>query len=651
MTKRAIPLMAWVIAGLLAISVIPFATTVFQISRNQDGLIDQVQQTHLVSVISTAETLSNYIAQLSNLLVSIGTSPSVIDNDDDASATELLANALLMNESIVAIGLYDDGESRLLRQMAQKKSAADIASAIFERASPKRLQTVTLNNQDYLILRHVNPNAALELLMLVDRAQLQSWLTVPALNDARLGLRDDNNQIIDGQVNDYRLFPESLRSLLDANYVGSAADDFTDDNKTRQVAAFARVADTDWAVISQQVAQKAEIARQAMWQTAVQALVAVFLLSCLLASAAHAKVVRPIRDILKSQRQLLGANSTTASGSEIDQLKQAFTLLETHIRDRRQLKKISLGRYQISDVIASGAMGTVFKGWDPRLERPIAIKTIRIGEQKESFKRDMLVEKLVAEAKLVAKIVHPNIVTIYDAVDTRETAFIAMELVEGISLRDYLKTCKAMAPMQTVALAAGILRGLAEAHTHGIIHRDIKGGNVLLGYSGSIKLSDFGLASIVGSAMSDGGSILGSPGYIAPEVIAGRPYTHASDIFSVGVLLYRCLVGFVPFRGPSVAAILNATTATKATPPMDVNADVPEPLSNAVMSLLIKDPMKRPSSALLVIDTIERALGTHAWQPTFADDSNPPVRAETVLPSTMILPDTLVQKHLRTPDD
>jgi len=131
-------------------------------------------------------------------------------------------------------------------------------------------------------------------------------------------------------------------------------------------------------------------------------------------------------------------------------------------------------------------MGTIFKGWDPRLEREIAIKTIRIGDLVSNFDRNQLVTKLIGEAKMVAKIAHPNIVTIYDAVDSQEIAFIAMELIDGISLDDYLHGGNTILPLQTVALATGLLRGLSEAHERSIIHRDIKPSNVLLGYNGSI---------------------------------------------------------------------------------------------------------------------------------------------------------------------
>jgi len=257
-----------------------------------------------------------------------------------------------------------------------------------------------------------------------------------------------------------------------------------------------------------------------------------------------------------------------------------------------------------------------------------------------------LVAKLISEAKMVAKIAHPNIVTIYDAVDSKEIAFIAMELIDGISLEDYLRGGNTTLPLQTVALATGLLRGLSEAHKRSIIHRDIKPNNVLLGYNGSIKLSDFGIAGLKSQNLTGtSGLVIGSPGYIAPEVISDNKYSEVSDIFAVGVLMYRCLIGYNPFRGPSIKDVLSATRRLTPTPPHEINPEIPESLSNTVMSLLIKDPTKRPNSAAMVAETLEQALGVQKWVPQFF--YNAPSTKESDVTVTAILPDTLTRKLLR----
>jgi serine/threonine-protein kinase len=200
-------------------------------------------------------------------------------------------------------------------------------------------------------------------------------------------------------------------------------------------------------------------------------------------------------------------------------------------------------------------------------------------------------------------------------------------------------------PLQTVALATGLLRGLSEAHERSIIHRDIKPSNVLLGHNGSIKLSDFGIAGLKSQNLTGMSGVIGTPGYIAPEVITGSEYGEVSDIFGVGVVLYRCLVGYPPFRGPSVKDILKATRDQAPTPPHEINPEIPESLSTLVMSLLIKDPLKRPNNAAVVADTLERTLGVQKWVPRFFYDA--PQAQDTIGTGTSILPDTLTQKILR----
>ena len=533
-------------------------------------------------------------------------------------------------------------DAQRLEKIAQKKTIGSLAQSIFQQASDDVLQAITLNDKSYLVIRQPTIDGQHIALMLIDRSKLQELLTVPALNDAVLGLSSGRNEIIDGQVDNYAGFPDNLRALVEARYVGSAADNFVGNNGARQVAAFARVTGTDWIVFSQQPADKAEIARQDMWSAAIRALLAVSLLCALFAFAAHTKIIKPIREMILAQKRLLGADSADTSGSEIDQLRQAFSLLEQQLESKSKPQSVSLGRYQIDDVIASGSMGTIFKGWDPRLEREVAIKTIKIGELEGNFDRHDLVAKLVKEAKIVAKIIHPNIVTVYDAVDAQEIAFIAMELIDGISLDDYLYHCRTIPPLQTVALASAILRGLNEAHRRSIIHRDIKPSNVLLGYNGSIKLSDFGIASLTSQNLENDSRVIGSPGYIAPEIIFENAYSETSDMFAVGVLLYRCLIGDSPFRGVSAKDVLKKTGVYEPMSPREIDGSIPEPLSNVVMSLLTKNPLMRPSNAAMVADSLEKALGVQRWAPQFSDDSSND--GEYAGAVTEILPDTVVRK-------
>jgi len=645
MKSKTLPLIAWIVLGLLLVGLLPFAITAYQIKANQDSLVGQVQQTHLVSVDATADKVSSYVLGLQNLLRSIADNQNLLTQLQSKLSDELLASTLLIQNEVLAIAVYTNDDAQRLQKIAQKKLVGSIAQSIFQQASEDVLQAVTLHDKSYLVVRQPTADGKLITLMLVDRSKLQALLTVPALNDAVLGLSNGQNEIIDGQVNNYAGFPDNLRTLVEANYVGSAADNFVGNNGTRQVAAFARVTGTDWIVFSQQPADKAEIARQDMWNAALRALLAVSVLCAIFAFAAHTKIIKPIRELVLAQKRLLGTDSADTSGSEIDQLRQSFSLLERQLKNKSKLQSVSLGRYQIEDVIASGSMGTVFKGWDPRLEREVAIKTIKIGNVESNFERHELVAKLVIEAKIVAKISHPNIVTVYDAVDAQEIAFVAMEYIDGISLEDYLQRYATIPPLQTVALATAILRGLGEAHRRSIIHRDIKASNVLLGYDGSIKISDFGVASLTSKNIGGESRVIGSPGHIAPEIIYKNAYSEMSDMFAVGVVLYRCLIGDHPFKGASLKQTFTLTNVYEPPPPHELDRDIPESLSNVVTSLLAKNPLMRPNNAAMVADSIEKALGVQRWEPHFSKEF--PHAGEGAGLLTEMLPATAVRKMMR----
>jgi len=204
-------------------------------------------------------------------------------------------------------------------------------------------------------------------------------------------------------------------------------------------------------------------------------------------------------------------------------------------------------------------MGTVFRGWDPRLERAVALKTIRFDVAMVESRRQELLERLRHEAVTVAQFNHPNIVAVYDMGNTGSSAFIAMELVEGISLARYLVQSGRPSPDQFVPLAAGMARGLAAAHARGVIHRDVKPNNVLLGRDGGIKMSDFGVAAVISRAGADANRLYGTPGYVPPEALREEPYTQAGDLFGLGATLYQTLAGRQPAshrrnRAPSILA-------------------------------------------------------------------------------------------------
>ncbi len=259
--------------------------------------------------------------------------------------------------------------------------------------------------------------------------------------------------------------------------------------------------------------------------------------------------------------------------------------------------KKRFGRYEVLDVIGQGSMGTVYRGLDPLLERQVALKTIRLETlTTESQRREML-ERLRNEAITIARFSHPNIIVVYDMGGTERSAFIAMELVEGPSLRDLLRRGGPLEPARVVPLAAAVADGLAVAHASEVIHRDVKPGNVLLGRDGAVKVSDFGLAFALSTFTHDDSGISGTPGFVPPEVMSGRPYSAAGDLFGLGATLYESLTGTHPLTGATLRETISNTLRGRVSPLQDLLPDAPDELAGEVMSLLAANPAERPTAA------------------------------------------------------
>lgn len=274
------------------------------------------------------------------------------------------------------------------------------------------------------------------------------------------------------------------------------------------------------------------------------------------------------------------------------------------------------GRYEVIDVLGEGSMGTVFRGRDPRLQREVALKTIRLDAATSESRRKELLELLRHEAVTIARLSHPNIVAVYDMGDTRDSAFVAMELVDGVSLGEYLRARGPLSPDELIPLGAQIAAGLALSHEREVVHRDVKPGNVLLGRDNSIKVTDFGLAYVLSSVKDDSTELSGTPGYVPPEVLSQRPYTQPGDIFGLGATLYECLAGFHPLAGDSLRDIILNTLAGRIRPLEDSVPDMPPELGALIFELLAIDPAARPS-ALEAAERLERMAFERElrWQP------------------------------------
>ncbi len=275
-----------------------------------------------------------------------------------------------------------------------------------------------------------------------------------------------------------------------------------------------------------------------------------------------------------------------------------------------------LGRYEVLSVLGQGSMGTVYRGRDPRLERPVALKTIRLESAGDSEHRLELLDRLRREAVTIARFNQPNIIAVYDMGNADDTAFIAMEYVEGPSLRDYLLKRGPLPPEYLIPLASSVARGLAVAHAGEVIHRDVKPGNVLLGYDGAIKVSDFGLAFVVSKMTEDSTEISGTPGFVPPEVMNNIPYTEAGDVFGLGATIYQSLTGVHPLAGASLRETIMNTMRGHFKPLTHYLPDLDLELVDLVSCLLSPDPEARLSAGK-VADVLEAFAADHGyrWDP------------------------------------
>jgi serine/threonine-protein kinase len=320
------------------------------------------------------------------------------------------------------------------------------------------------------------------------------------------------------------------------------------------------------------------------------------LLVAVLSLAAWRGLVRPLRALLAAQREAAGGPAAGGEPrSETAELHHALAELERRAAERHALDEIFLGRYQVMAHLGSGGMGSVYRGWDPRLQRTVALKTIQIsgelGEEEGA-------KKLLAEAVAVAQITHPHVVAVYDAEQTGGAAFVAMELVEGLGLDKYLEKRGRLDWREVVPLGAALTDGLAAAHARGLVHRDIKPGNVLLGHDGAIKIADFGLATFLSRIHEAPGKVFGTPGFLAPEALQGKPIDERSDLYAAGVVLFRALSGRYPVRGTSFQQIVVATVRDPAPQPFDLELEgVPPAVAELVCGLLAKEPDERLAPA------------------------------------------------------
>jgi beta-lactam-binding protein with PASTA domain/tRNA A-37 threonylcarbamoyl transferase component Bud32 len=250
------------------------------------------------------------------------------------------------------------------------------------------------------------------------------------------------------------------------------------------------------------------------------------------------------------------------------------------------------GRYRILRKLGSGGMANVYLAEDEDLGRRVAIKILN-----DRYANDELfIERFRREAKSAAALSHPNIVSIYDRGEAEGTYYIAMEVIEGRSLKELILTRGPLPIGQAIAFTFEILDALRFAHRHGIIHRDVKPHNILIGGE-RLKVTDFGIARAGASQMTEAGSIMGTAQYLSPEQARGAPVTASSDLYSVGIVLYEMLTGKVPFSGDSAIEIAMKHLNELPKPPSKIRPEIPEDLDHVVLRALAKAPEDRYQTA------------------------------------------------------
>ncbi|MFW5969128.1 MAG: serine/threonine-protein kinase, partial [Halofilum sp. (in: g-proteobacteria)] len=253
-----------------------------------------------------------------------------------------------------------------------------------------------------------------------------------------------------------------------------------------------------------------------------------------------------------------------------------------------------LGRYDVEKEIGKGAMGTVYQGRDPKINRVVAIKTLALSREFEADELEDVKQRFFREAETAGRLNHPNIVTIYDAGEEHDLAYISMEYLTGRNLTPWTKPGNLLPLSRVLEMAADSAEALAYAHDHNVVHRDVKPGNIMYDPdSGVLKITDFGIARITDSSRTKTGMVLGTPSYMSPEQLAGKKVDGRSDLFSLGVMLYQMTTGKLPFTADSMATLMYRIANEPHTPVHDIDDSLPACVGEIIDRAMQKDPDMR----------------------------------------------------------
>ncbi len=299
------------------------------------------------------------------------------------------------------------------------------------------------------------------------------------------------------------------------------------------------------------------------------------------------------KDIRERKERLIRTSETMVFGDSLLGGPSAEDALLSTATDTRP----TLGRYEVIKQLGKGAMGIVYLGKDPRINRTTAIKTVRFRDEFEPEEAEKMKETFFREAESAGTLSHPNIVTIYDAGDEQDLAYIAMEFLEGETLDKFTKKDNLLSMRKVIEYIAYVTDALGYAHKQGIVHRDIKPANLMLLNTGVVKITDFGIARITSTSHTQTGVVKGTPFYMSPEQFGGEKVDGRSDIFSVGVMLFQLLTGELPFQGDNPMALMNKIMNVPHPDPRKYNPKIVKPLVTIINKCLEKGRGKRYQNA------------------------------------------------------
>ncbi len=283
------------------------------------------------------------------------------------------------------------------------------------------------------------------------------------------------------------------------------------------------------------------------------------------------------------------------------------------------MEKPMLGRYQVEKELGKGAMGVVYLGKDPKIGRVVAIKTMALAQEFEGDELTEVKERFFREAETAGRLTHPNIVTIYDAGEEHDLAYIAMEFLKGRDLAPFTKPDALLPVPQVLSIIARVSEALGYAHTQNVVHRDIKPANIMYEPESDIaKVTDFGIARVTDSSKTKTGMVLGTPSYMSPEQLAGKKVEGRSDLFSLGATLYQMLCGKLPFQGESMAQLMFKIANEPHADIRTLRAGLPACVAAVTNKALAKDPEQRYQSGEQMAKAIRLCLGTLAAAPKTA---------------------------------